>query len=166
MNITISHDGGAIVLRIEPAAGDPPVAIGGLAIPGHAGATGAGGTRPASVRRSWLDNRPVRLLALGAVLVAFIQIGMVVSGASGTAVQLPVAMAPMSLSGGTSSGGTPSGGPSSGGSLGAKAGHRAVPPAVAIGDALADGSRSIGKVRQPTIASGTAAAQARFGLDP
>ena len=31
MNITISHDGGAIILRIEPLAGDRPVTIAGLA---------------------------------------------------------------------------------------------------------------------------------------
>jgi hypothetical protein len=99
----------------------------------------------------------VRLLTLGVVLVAFIQVGMVVSGASRTAVQPPVAMAPMSLSGGASSGGK---------QTSATAKHRIVPPVAVIDDALADGAKPIGTVHQPTIAPGSAAAQARFGLDP
>lgn len=159
MNITISHDGGAIILRIEPLAGDPPVTIAGLASLGRADT--AGPTLPTSTvsrfSSSWWQSRPVRLLALGVVLVAFIQVGMVVSGASRSAVQPPVAMAPMSLSGGASSGGK---------QRPATTKHRIVPPVAAIDDALADGTKPIGKVHQPTIAAGSAAAQARFGLDP
>jgi hypothetical protein len=161
MNITISHDGGAIILRIEPLAGDPPVTIAGLASLGSADTTGPT-LHTSTVSRfssssSWWQSRPVRLLALGVVLVAFIQVGMVVSGASRTAVQPPVAMAPMSLSGGASSGGK---------QRPATAKHRIVPPVAAIDDALADGAKPIGTVHQPTIAPGTAAAQVRFGLDP
>lgn len=163
MNITISHDGGAIILRIEPLAGDPPVTIAGLASLGSADTTGPTlHTSPvsrfsSSSSSSWWQSRPVRLLTLGVVLVAFIQVGMVVSGASRTAVQPPVAMAPMSLSGGASSRGK---------QRPATAKHRIVPPVAAIDDALADGAKPIGTVHQPTIAPGSAAAQARFGLDP
>ncbi len=159
MNITISHDGGAIILRIEPLAGDPPVTIAGLASLGSADTAGPT-LHTSTVSRfssSWWQSRPVRLLALGVVLVAFIQVGMVVSGASRSAVQPPVAMAPMSLSGGASSGGK---------QRPATTKHRIVPPVAAIDDALADGAKPIGTVHQPTIAPGTAAAQARFGLDP
>ncbi|HQT86845.1 hypothetical protein [Acidiphilium rubrum] len=159
MNITISHDGGAIILRIEPLAGDPPVTIAGLASLGSAD-TARPTLHTSTVSRfssSWWQSRPVRLLTLGVVLVAFIQVGMVVSGASRTAVQLPVAMAPMSLSGGASSGGK---------QRPATTKHRIVPPVAAIDDALADGAKPIGTVHQPTIAAGSAAAQARFGLDP
>lgn len=159
MNITISHDGGAIILRIEPLAGDPPVTIAGLASLGSADTTGPTlHTSPVSrFSSSWWQSRPVRLLTLGVVLVAFIQVGMVVSGASRTAVQPPVAMAPMSLSGGASSRGK---------QRPATAKHRIVPPVAAIDDALADGAKPIGTVHQPTIAAGSTAAQARFGLDP
>lgn len=159
MNITISHDdGGAIILRIEPLAGDPPVTIAGLASLGSADT--ARPTLPTSTvsrSSSWWQSRPVRLLALGIVLVAFIQVGMVVSGASRSAVPPPVAMAPMSLSGGASSGGK---------QRPATTKHRIVPPVAAIDDALADGMKPIGTVHQPTIPAGSAAAQARFGLDP
>ncbi|HQT86839.1 hypothetical protein [Acidiphilium rubrum] len=164
MNITISHDGGAIILRIEPLAGDPPVTIAGLASLGSADTAGptlhtstVSQFSSSSSSSSWWQSRPVRLLALGVVLVAFIQVGMVVSGASRTAVQPPVAMAPMSLSGGASSGGK---------RRPATTKHRIVLPVAAIDDALADGAKPIGTVHQPTIAPGTAAAQARFGLDP
>lgn len=159
MNITISHDGGAIILRIEPLAGDPPVTIAGLASLGSADT--ARSTLPTSTvsrfSSSWWQSRPVRLLALGVVLVAFIQVGMVVSGASRSAVHPPVTMAPMSLSGGASSGGK---------QRPATTKHRIVPPVAAIDNALADGTKPIGTVHQPTIAAGSAAAQARFGLDP
>lgn len=159
MNITISHDGGAIILRIEPLAGDRPVTIAGLASLGSADTVGPTlHTSPVPRFSSyWWQSRPVRLLALGVVLVAFIQVGMVVSGASRSAVQPPVAMAPMSLSGGASSGGN---------QRPATRKYRIVPPVAAIDDALADGAKPIGTVHQPTIAPGTAAAQARFGLDP
>ncbi|MGC9272241.1 hypothetical protein [Acidiphilium sp.] len=152
MNITISQDGGAIILRIEPDAGDPPVTIGGLAMREGSGAGGTASTPAAISRRSWGNSRPVRLLVLGVVLVGFIQVGMVVSGVSRSPVQPNVAMAPMSLSGGTSSG--------------TKVGHQAVPPVTAIDDALTDGAKPIGTGHRPAIAPGSAAAQARFGLDP
>lgn len=152
MNIAISHDGGAVILRIEPHAGDPPVTIGGLAMSESSGAGDMSIPPPTISRRSWGNSRPVRMVVLGIVLVGFIQVGMVVSEASRSRVQSNVAMAPMSLSGGTSSG--------------TKAGHRAVPPVTAVDDALDDGSKPIGTVHRPTIAPGSAAAQARFGLDP
>lgn len=146
MNITISHDGAAIVLRIEPEIRDAPIQIDGL-IPQ--------GTGPSPVRadrspgRSWLQSRPVRLLGLGVILVAFIQIGMVMSAVSRTAVAPKVATASAPPSQGVAS------------SKG-----RPIPPEVAIADALAGKPRLIGSAAPPSVKPGSAKAQTRFGLNP
>lgn len=146
MNLSISHDGAAIVLRIELPAGDDPILIDGLT-PRNSAMPRASIARQTG--RSWLQSRPVRLLALGAVLLAFVQVGMVLSGPSRSAVapELAVVVPAQTPAKGTKSVG-------------------AVPPEVAIADALASQPRMIGSTTPPAVKPGSATAQSRFGLDP
>lgn len=146
MNITISLDGSAVVLRIEPPADGIPVRIMGITAENSL-TPSPPETQPPG--RSWLQSRPVRLLALAGVLFAFIQVGMVISGSSRSALEPRVAQAKAAQ-------------------IPAKVTKTrdAVPPEVAIADALAGQPQLIGSTGAPKIAPGSAQAQSRFGLDP
>jgi hypothetical protein len=141
MNITISHDGSAVILRIEPGDDGAPITIGGM-VPGSV----VGSSTPttlvdAAPRRSRLQSRPIRLLALGAVLLVFIQVGMVISGSSRTAIQPRNDTTPISMF-------TPHA------KTKRTATHAIEPPHL-------DATGS-----PPAIKPGSAQAQRQFGLDP